>query len=139
MTRQQVEVMVRRRGDEFNARLRLQDCDDQGNFRVFETDLAWEQLGRYCDLANVDKYKVAAQEINDPTLYDQLTVGADTLQRFNFRDVTSQWGPTRTRVVHERDLQNTIDECRMEGYKLTNVSSPNNARQITAVLERSST
>jgi hypothetical protein len=88
MTRQQTEIMVRKNGHEFSARLRLQDQDSNGEMRIFETELPWAEVGKYCDVARIDKYKVGEQEPNDPTLYDQRTVETDTLRRFNFHDVT---------------------------------------------------
>src|ERR1039457_6874785 len=98
MAHQQVEITVRAKLDAFNARLRLLDYDDDNNSRVLEAELQWKDFGEYCDNASVDKYRVASQEINDVVLYDQRIVASDTLQRLNFKDVTSDWGPIRTRV-----------------------------------------
>jgi hypothetical protein len=137
MTHQQVEIMVRKQGDKFSARLRLQHYDGNGDIQVFEADLPWKEVGEYCDIALVDKGKVGYQQPTDPVLYDQRTVGTDTLRRFNFREVTKDWGPTRTRIVNQDDLQDVIEESRVEGYKVTAVSPPNNAREVTVVFERS--
>lgn len=128
--------MVRKQGNEFSGRLRLQDYGANGDVRVFEAELAWKEVGEYCDIAHVDKYKVCDQEPNDPTLYDQRTLDGNTLRRFNFREVTQDWGPTRTRIISRDDLQHVIEECRVEGYKVTAVSPPNNSSEITVVFER---
>ncbi len=130
--------MVRGKSDAFSARLRLLDYDDENNSRVLEVELPWKRLGEYCDAASVDKYRVAQQEINDAVTYDRRTVNSETMTWFGFRDVTANWGPVRTRVVHHKDLSTVVEECRIEGYELSTVSPPNQRGEITAVFNRRS-
>jgi hypothetical protein len=59
------------------------------------------------------------------------------ITRFGFKDVTADWGPVRTRVVHQKDLAATVEECRIEGYKLNKISAPNERGEIAAVFDRS--
>ena len=138
MPSQQIEIMVRGKSDAFSARLRLFQYDSDNDHRVFESELPWKRLGEYCDTVGVDKYRVGHQEINDVVTYDQRTVDSGTMARFGFKEVTEDSGPVRTRIVRQQELAAIIEECRVEGYKLNNVSPPNQRGEITAVFERGS-
>jgi len=136
MTPQQVEILVRGKGSDFAARLRLQYQEENGDTRTFEANVLWDDFGKYCDVAGINKFAASAQEPNDAVLYDSRTVSTELLRRFGFIDVTKDWGPGRVRIVDVAEAAGVIEECRIEGYQRTDVSPPNDSGKITIVFER---